>query len=343
MLGRLLARSVAGYARAHGLRFRVLALEGGNPLGPELAFEGCGGSRLALGRALLAAQLGPRPPALVFDLLGLARVQALLPRQLVGPSAIFLLGIEVWRPLSPLHQRALEGASLRVAISQHTRERARPFLPDDSPVEVLHLALEERAPQGAVDLELLARLGSGYLLTVGRMGASERYKGHDAMLAAMPALLERQPRARWVVVGGGDDRPRLERRAGELGVAEQVSFTGFANEATLAEVYRRAAAFVMLSRGEGFGLVYLEAMRAGLPCVAATASAAEEIVRPGETGFIVDPDSPQAVAGALAALLAEPAFASRLGAAGRQLYHQAFSRERFERGLASLLDRLVES
>ena len=94
----------------------------------------------------------------------------------------------------------------------------------------------------------------------------------------MPPLLAARPGARLVVAGDGDDRPRLEARAAALGLGGAVLFTGFVSEATLAELYRRAAVFVMPSLGEGFGLVYLEAMRAGKPCVAARGSAAEEVV-----------------------------------------------------------------
>ena len=104
---------------------------------------------------------------------------------------------------------------------------------------------------------------------------TERYKGHDQLLEAMTTL----PDARLVVAGDGDDRRRLEEKAAALGLGDRTFFTGFLSEATLAELYRRCAAFVMPSRGEGFGLVYLEAMRAGKPVLAARGSAAEEIVR----------------------------------------------------------------
>src|SRR5262249_19115378 len=213
-----------------------------------------------------------------------ARCQALLPRLLRGPHLVFLNGIEVWRPLSWDRRRALEAARVRLAISEHTRRRAQEFSPSLPPVDVLPLALEDRPPWGRVDRALEERCGEGFVLMVGRMAASERYKGHDQMLEALTRL----PAARLVVAGDGDDRPRLEGRARELGLGGRGVFTGFVEEATLRELYARCALFAMPSRDEGFGLAYLEAMRAARPCVAARGCAAEEIVADGETGSLVD-------------------------------------------------------
>jgi glycosyltransferase involved in cell wall biosynthesis len=140
-----------------------------------------------------------------------------------------------------------------------------------------------------------------------------------------------------VIAGDGDDRPRLERKAQALGVGARIVFTGFTSEATLEELYRRSAALVLPSRGEGFGLVYLEAMRAGKPVVAARGSAAEEIVLDGETGRLVDPADREELAAALADLLSEPERATTLGAAGRERWRTEFSYDRYERRLHAAL------
>ena len=167
------------------------------------------------------------------------------------------------------------------------------------------------------------------------MASGERYKGHDQILEALP----RVPGARLVVAGDGDDRPRLEARAADLGCEERVTFTGFVSEATLAELYRRAAVFVMPSLGEGFGLVYLEAMRAGKPCVAARGSAADEVVADGETGFLVDRDDPEELASVLDRLLASPDLARRMGEAGRRRWREQFSLEQLPGGPAAAARR----
>ena len=294
--------------------------------------------RVFLALAAWRRQLTGRPCALVFDLLGPARLQAWLPGPLCAPYLVPLYGIEVWRPLGWQQRRALRRAALCLAISRYTVERARPFC-DLSGAHVLPLALEERPPEGAVELDLISQAGTGFLLMVGRMAASERYKGHDEVLEALVRL----PGARLVVAGEGDDRFRLQGRAAELGLQKRVLFTGFVSEATLAELYRRSAAFVLPSLGEGFGLVYLEAMRAGKPCIAARGSAAEEVVADGTTGFLVDREAAGALPDALGRLLAHPELARRMGEAGRQRWREQFSFARFQAGLRPLLAELALS
>ena len=97
----------------------------------------------------------------------------------------------------------------------------------------------------------------------------------------------------------------------------------------------------MPSRGEGFGLVYLEAMRAARPCIAARNGAATEIVVDGETGLLVDPLDPGEIAAAIGRLLGFPELARRLGQAGRRRYEQSFTLRNYRERLWPLLDRLT--
>jgi phosphatidylinositol alpha-1,6-mannosyltransferase len=339
--GRLLAAGCAAFARDRGLGFQILSLDGDGAPGIEAPARGFGGDQRALGLAVWKGQVAHRGAAYVFDLLGPARVQAYLPGAVRAPYLLPLYGIEVWRPLAWDRRRALAKAAVKLAISAHTLERARAFCPALDGVAILPLALEERAPAGSADAPLLDRLGSGFLLIAGRMAPGERYKGHDEILEAFPGLRARAPGARLVVAGEGGDRPRLEAKAASLGLGAAVAFTGFVSEATLAELYRRCAAFVMPSRGEGFGLVYLEAMRAFRPVLAARGSAAEEIVRDGETGLLVDPDDRRELTAALDRLLADPAAARRMGEAGHEHWQKEFGRERFRKRLEPLLERLT--
>ncbi len=326
--GRLLAASCAAYAREKEIGFSILSL----------GRDGFRGRQGALAFAAWRRQITGPPAAYVYDLLGPARMAAWLPGLRRAPYLVSLLGIEVWRPLTRDRFRALHHATVRLAISAYTARRAREVNPGLGAIDVLPLALEERAPEGTVDEAVLARAGEGYVLIVGRMAASERYKGHDQLLEALPAL----PALRLVVAGDGDDRPRLERRAAALGLSERIVFTGFVSEATLAALYRRSAVFAMPSRGEGFGLVYLEAMREGKPCIAARDGAAREIVVDGETGLLVDPENVSEIASALGRLAGEPGLAARLGEAGRQRFGCVYSPERYRAGLAPFLDRLID-
>ena len=354
LAGRLLAAGSAAFAAERGVGWSLLSLGGLDGFAGDSRARGFGGQQGALALAAWRRQLAGGRVACVYDLLGPARVQAWLPPPVRAPYMVTLYGIEVWRRLSGVRRRALRRATVRLATSAYTLAEARQMNGDMGPVEVLPLCLEERPPAGEVDAALLERAGRDFLLIVGRMAATERYKGHDQLLAAMQRLqadgtvrlhlqADESLRPRLIIAGDGDDRPRLEALAAALGVSGSVTFTGFVSEATLAELYRRAAVFVMPSRGEGFGLVYLEAMRAGRPCVAARASAAAELIEDDESGLLVDPLDPAALAAALARLLASPELADRMGQAGRRRFERLFTPERFRARLWPFLERLTSA
>ncbi|HEX4961551.1 MAG TPA: glycosyltransferase family 4 protein [Thermoanaerobaculia bacterium] len=346
VVGRLLARACAGFARERGIGLRLLSLTGGGlPEGigdPAIPARDFRGDMRALALHLWRRQLARRREAYVFDLLGPARVEAFLPWPLRSPYLVTLHGLEVWHPLEWDRQRALARATALFAVSAHTLERARPYCRGLEKAQVIPLALEEREPAGIADTALIQQLGRGFVLIAGRMAAGERYKGHDQLLEAMPRIRELCPAARLVVAGDGDDRARLQEKAEYLGVGAAVVFTGFTSEATLGELYRRCAVFAMPSRGEGFGLVYLEAMRAARPVLAAQGSAAAEIVADGETGLLIDPDDRENLAKALARLLRDAGAARRMGWAGRERWEKQFGADRFRERLEPLLERLVE-
>ena len=110
------------------------------------------------------------------------------------------------------------------------------------------------------------------MLTLARLSAAERYKGIDELLELMPRLLRDIPSLTYVIAGDGDDRPRLEEKARALGVGSRVVFTGYVPESEKADHFRLADTFAMTGRGEGFGIVYLEALASGVAI--ATVSAA---------------------------------------------------------------------
>jgi glycosyltransferase involved in cell wall biosynthesis len=118
------------------------------------------------------------------------------------------------------------------------------------------------------------------------------------------------------VVGTGPELPRLKRAAASLSLAERVAFLGHIPFSALAAEYRRADLFCLPSRQEGFGIVFLEAMAAGLPIVAARAAAVPEVVADGECGLLAAPQNPEELASMLVRLLSDPAERQRLGSGG---------------------------
>jgi phosphatidylinositol alpha-1,6-mannosyltransferase len=169
------------------------------------------------------------------------------------------------------------------------------------------------------------------------MSQEERYKGHDVVLRALPALLARVPGLCYDIVGDGDGRPELEALAYSLGVAGAVTFHGVVPEETLRSLYAAATAFVMPSRGEGFGLVYLEAMAHGTPVIAAQDGAAAEIILDGRTGFLIDPTSVEAVIESVLLLLADPDRRDQMGRTAAEHVEAKFTFPPYRDRLRALL------
>src|SRR5262249_52881604 len=142
------------------------------------------------------------------------------------------------------------------------------------------------------------------VLCVARLDRDDMYKGVDMLLRAWPRVLEGSPDARLVVVGDGNDRPRLAGIAASVGVEAAVEFRRRVPDNELGELYRTATVFALPGRarmgpapeGEGFGLVFIEAQAAGLPPIAGRAAGAMEALVDGETGLFVDPDDPEDIA-----------------------------------------------
>jgi phosphatidylinositol alpha-1,6-mannosyltransferase len=178
------------------------------------------------------------------------------------------------------------------------------------------------------------------------MAASERYKGHDVALRALPLVLSKVPNLVYAIVGDGDDRARLEQLAKDLGVAKNAWFAGALSDAELSAVYRRANVFLLPAqtvlndhtpKGEGFGIVFLEAMGFGKPVIGPNYGAPAELIRSGENGLLVDPESPASVADALLALLCDPAAGQAMGDTGRQWVTARYSYDSFRRQLRDVL------
>jgi phosphatidylinositol alpha-1,6-mannosyltransferase len=275
----------------------------------------------------------------LFSHLGLARAERLVPAPLRAPYAVFLHGVEAWRRLGPVDRHLLAGAALRLANSNYTADRVREANPEIGPVDVCPLALlpgSHAAPSAG------GRPASRMVLTVGRMASGERYKGHDELIDAWPGVIAAQPDAELVVVGEGDDRPRLEERARGGRAGHRIRFTGFVGRAELDALFAGAAVFAMPSRGEGFGLVYLEAMAHGLPCVGSRHDAAREVIADGRTGLLVDLDRPGALAAALIRLLGDEGLRTKLGESGRERLRTQFTFDGFSRRVGSLLEAALE-
>jgi len=299
--------------------------------------------RVSFASKLIAGQLSRRADWLLFTHLNIARVQNVVPAPVRLPYAVLLNDIEGWsEDIPPDRVRAMKQATLRIGNSKYTADRVMRAQPTVGEVVPCPLALLPDPDPGAPDQSALVAIGTKSVLIAGRMNANERYKGHDQLLEAWPAIMARVPEAQLVVTGSGDDVPRLKAKAQSLGIAARVLFLGFVSDATLSAIYPRLGVYAMPSQREGFGLVYLEAMREGVPCIASREDASGDTVVDGETGVLVAGQNARDIAAAIIGFLTDEARRVAFGRAGQRRYHQLFTFDRFAARLLPLLQAAFE-
>ncbi len=252
------------------------------------------------------------------------------------PLWLMIFGIDAWeRPRNPLLTWITRRAGRVISISETTTARFQTWA-RVPPSRLQHLPCSidlDRFRPGPADPRLVERYGLAgkrVLFTLGRLVSRERAKGMDEVMEAMPGLLADSPHLVYLIGGDGPDRPRLAAKADSLGLAARVIFAGRIAEEEKVAHYRLADAYVMPSRGEGFGIVLLEAMACGVPALASAKDGGREALLDGKLGLLVDPDDPASVAAGIRAVLAKPK--------GRPAGLEHFSTAAFRARVASLLD-----
>ena len=134
------------------------------------------------------------------------------------------------------------------------------------------------------------------ILTVARLAEHEQYKGYDSILRALPQISQRFPSVRYIIAGKGKDRARIERMIRDLGLQDSVTLAGFIPDYELCDHYNLCDLFAMPSKGEGFGMVYLEALACGKPTIGGNTDGAVDALCDGELGVLVDPDDVDEIA-----------------------------------------------
>ncbi len=319
--------SVAARCRALGLEPRILPLPGLRPPGPAALRSLAAlrrlirdtGARLlhangsrAMAYAGPAGRLAGRP---VVWHVRVAEREPALDRVLAGLAAVVVVNS---RAVAARFDWARPG-KVRCIYNGVDPARFRPSAPPPGLRATLGL------PEGA--------------LVVGSVGRFVAYKGYDRLLEAARLVHDRRPDVHWLLVGDGELRPALEAQCRQLDLKEVVHFLGWREDVpallTLSDV------FVLPSLGEHFGRVLIEAMATARPVVATAAGGVPEIVRDGETGLLVPPADAAALARATLDLLADPARAARLGAAGRRRVETEFGLARHVAAIEALYDELA--
>jgi phosphatidylinositol alpha-1,6-mannosyltransferase len=247
---------------------------------------------------------------------------------------MMLLGVEAWREQSWLTRKQLEKVDLFLSISDHTWRRFVDFNPqyEAKPHQTVLLGIGTARenttppPRSTPAALMLSRLSKG-----------EDYKGHREVIDAWPTVIKQMSNAELWIAGDGDLRNDLEKLVTERGLETNVRFWGQVDEEKKQQLLQESRCLVMPSRGEGFGLVYLEAMRLGRPCLVSTLDAGLEVVNPPEAGLAVNPDDGQEIAVALCRLMTAGPEWQRWSEQARRRYEDNYTAEHFQERLLAAL------
>jgi glycosyltransferase involved in cell wall biosynthesis len=315
-------------------------------------FHFAGSIPLPLRTAAFAAQLigwgiWKRPNLIITGHLNFTVAAYWLKRLTNVPYCTVAHGIEAWNIKNPALQRALHHADLILAVSGYTRDRLiKEQNLDPDKISVLYNTFDaDKFVPASKPTYLLDRYQlkpeQPTILTVGRLSASEQYKGYDQIIRAIPKIRDLIPDVHYIIVGKGDDKLRIDQLITELKLETCVTLAGFVPEAELCDYYNLCDLFAMPSKGEGFGIVYLEALACGKPVLGSNQDAAVDALCHGKLGALVNPDDVDEIAQTIIQIL-QSTYPNTLMYQPESLRQQVidtFGFEQFQKTLAGYLHR----
>ncbi len=303
---------------------------------PADSFRGFGGARVAF--VTEAVKWGRQADLVLLSHLNLLTIGYAI-KKLSPKTKLVLMahGIEVWAPLPAWKVAMLKACDRVLAVSRFTADKVRQLygLKEDN-VRVLNNCLDPflaPAVQGGKSERLLQRYGltreNKVLFTLTRLSSAERYKGYDEVIMALKALQAEDASLKYLVVGkyDGEEKARLDRLVRQQGLTGSVIFAGFIPDNELADHFNLADVYIMPSRGEGFGIVFVEALYYGLPVIAGNRDGSADAVLNGKLGRLVNPTDTREIVHGIQAVLGagneyKPEREAVLAAFGYSAYQQ---------------------
>ncbi|WP_271254327.1 glycosyltransferase family 4 protein [Pseudanabaena sp. Chao 1811] len=258
---------------------------------------------------LLSLAIAQKPDLIITTHLNFAPIAFIL-KKLLGIKYIAIAhGVEAWNIQNPLLKKSLQAADLILAVSHFTRDRLcqeQGLSPHK--VGILHNTFDDKAWKiSPKPPNLLQKYGlcndQKIILTVSRLVASEQYKGYDRILEALPIIRQTIPNIHYIIVGKGSDRDRLEQVVRQNELEKHVTLAGFIPDADLGDYYNLCDLFVMPSKREGFGIVYLESLACGKPTLGGNLDGAVDALCEGEIGVLINPDNLSEIAETIVKIL----------------------------------------
>jgi glycosyltransferase involved in cell wall biosynthesis len=255
-------------------------------------------------------------------------------------------GIDCWDIKGTLTKMAMRKANAIISPSRFTREKLELQGFATQKLFTLPAAVDGNifypAPPSQRLIHKHNLAGKKVLLTVGRLARSERYKGHRILFEALKDLRKEFPGIVLIIVGEGDDRESLQKLVRVYGLGHHVIFAGIVSDNQLREYYNTCDLFVMPSKMEGFGIVYLEALACGKPVIAGNKNGSRDALLDGELGILIDPDDPKQLLRAMVKIISrdinhrflDPSYL-------RETVLSNFGYERFSERVVQMLWRLL--
>jgi phosphatidylinositol alpha-1,6-mannosyltransferase len=269
----------------------------------------------------------------LYDAVGMARAHPRLPG-LRKPYGVWIHGVEVWDSLHAARARALRAADFVLVNSRFTLDKFQELHWPLENAHVCRLATEDdELPQTVPHFG-----GPPTALLIGRSDKDNFRKGHKEVIGSWAAVIRAIPDAELLIAGGGDGLDLLRETVARSPARERIKVLGFVPEEEMPMLWDRAQLFVQPSWKEGFGLVYIEAMRHGLPVIASVHDAGQEVNVDNKTGFNIDMNKPEQLAERIIDLLRDPDKAREMGHSGQERWRKNFRFGAFRKRLSNILE-----
>lgn len=258
---------------------------------------------------VLYAALTQKPDLIICGHINFSPLALHIFKLLNVPYWVIVHGIDAWDLQDISKINALKSAPKIISVSDYTRDRIikeQNILPElisllPNTFDATKLSIQPK-PQYLLERYHL-QPNHPIILTVARLAEIDRYKGYDQIIQALPTIRRQIPNIHYLLVGKGADRDRIEKLIKDNNLQDYVTLAGFIPDEELCDYYNLCDVFAMPSKGEGFGIVYLEALACGKPTIGGNQDGAIDALCNGELGVLVDPDNIEQIAQAIVDIL----------------------------------------
>ncbi len=278
-----------------------------------------------------------RSRVVLYDSLSMGRAHRFGPVR-DRPYLVWMHGIDVWEHARTAHMEVARRAEILVSNTHYTRDRASALRNGLDHAHVCWLGTET---DDMPSMQTITDDTPPTALLLARIDKNS-YKGHFELIRCWPEVVAAVPGARLRLAGSGSGFDQISEVVRASRVASQIDLLGYVPEDKLETAWRGVHTLVMPSRGEGFGLVYIEAMRRGIPVIASVHDAGREINVHGVTGYNVDQDNQGELTTAIVSLLTDQQRAAQFGASGQRRWHEHFTYSAFRSRFLPILRKALE-